>query len=146
MEKEKQVQDVEAYEVEQLKPLYQELPGMTFGKIGETSMFDADKFLDATKSEKTVAQYLKDNAEIISKYAEILKISKKHLTIKLEGEPTMIHAALALNFASWAVPELAIYFFERMHELFLDGFSCSDRYLGAAAQRLPKQEQQPPQA
>lgn len=121
---------------------YNELPGLLVSKVGKNEMFDIQKFLDSAKSEKTVEQYLNERGNVVALYAKLLETDKKYLILNIEGEPPMMHAALALDFAGWVIPELNIYMLERMHELLIDGFSVSDRYLGAASQRLPKQEPQ----
>lgn len=123
---------------------YSELPGLLVSKVGKNEMFNVDAFLESAKKtdKKSVDKYLEERGEVVDLYAKLLDTDKKYMVLQIKNEPTMMNAALALDFACWVIPELGIYMFERMNELLLDGFSVSDRYLGIAAQqRLPKQEE-----
>jgi len=123
---------------------YKELPGLLFSNIGSNRVFNAEHFIESLGEAGkglTVQGYLEEREKQIDFVCERLEIDKKHIHLKLEGQPSMISAILGFDFACWAVPSLLFYSYERLHEVFINGFTVSDRYLSEASDaRLPKQE------
>jgi len=122
------------------KQIYPEFPNLLMAHVGNSDVFNVDKFLEGSESNLTVEQYLEERERVVDLYSQATKIDKNFLVMKLEGEPTMMLACMAIDFACWVNPFLSIYISERAHELFIDGVTVSDRYLAIHSKRLPNQE------
>lgn len=123
--------------------IYPELPGILVTELDNgLRVFDADKFLEMAKEALPIADYLENRSKVIAEYARLMKIPVDQMVLQSPNKPTLINAALALDFACWVYPTLMIFTFERLHEIFIDGFSVSNRYLGEASRRLPQPEQE----
>ena len=140
MEKEEKVVMEETVKEIEGKQIYSELPGILVSKVGKVDMFNVDYFLEKINSDLKVEQYLTERSRIVDLYAKATDTEKKFLVMKLEGEPTMMHFSMALDFACWAIPIFEAYSMERMNELLINGFSTSDRYLAMASKRLGQSE------
>ena len=123
-------------------PIYHEFPQMVFEDINGHQMFDASGFLQEVGSTETVACFLEDEEFMIDKYKYTSPDLLHTLVVQKEANgPWMVDVSLAMLFVCWASPDMRMYSLEKLHEIFINGFTCSDRYIMMAASRLPKLEE-----
>lgn len=124
---------------EEGKVLFSEIPGMKFYGEGNEMSFDATAFIAESQSKKTVTDYFANNVLVLKAYADGLGIEVNQLRTVTDDGNEMLSHVLALDFACFVVPVLRMYMYERLREVFLDGFSVSDRYLVSQVERLPSE-------
>lgn len=121
---------------ETAKIIYAELPALIEKRVGNQSMFDLDHYIEDLVQNVpqyqgvSVEQYKVERRKSLECYAQGLNIPVEELIVEVNGH-NMAPTALALDFVCWSNPWMGVYAMERLHEVFTDGFSVSDRYLSS---------------
>lgn len=121
---------------ETAKIIYAELPALIEKRVGNQSMFDMDHYIEDLVQNVpqyqgvSVEQYKVERRKSLECYAQGLNIPVEELIVEINGH-NMAPTVLALDFVCWSNPWMGVYAMERLHEVFTDGFSVSDRYLSS---------------
>ncbi|MGL5690339.1 MAG: hypothetical protein ACRDD8_05890 [Bacteroidales bacterium] len=117
----------------EFRAVYHEIPDLMYGMVDNKGVVDVTSFLESrNNSSKNLSGFKKSNAEIIGLYAERLGCSVDELFIKKAGKVYM-HDHLGLALVCYVEPSLSCYLHDRLHELLMNGFSVSDRFISMAA-------------
>ena len=115
---------------------FPEFPDLLFGTSidNDVSFFDATAYLQTKNLQTTVNDFFVQCDFQIRSLAESYNIDKENVC-KLNHEGHfLIDGNLTYLFISFIDPDFLAYMFDRMHELFKNGFCISDTYLVEVAE------------
>lgn len=121
------------------EPLFPEFPEMLFGRqIDGQIFFDATAYIKSKRLSLSVDAFLKKYEGPISDIISTLQLNEDGVCyLNTEGH-ILIESSLVYLFISFVNPPFLLYIFDRMDELFSNGFAVSDAYLlRKARQRIP---------
>lgn len=117
-----------------------EFPELLFGTAIETNTvyFDATAYLKSKNIPTQISDFILQYGAQIQALQQSYEIPNSEICkLNREGH-SLIHGNFAYLFLSFADSNFLAYVFDRIHELFNEGFCISDTYLyNAASQRLP---------
>lgn len=121
------------------EPLFPEFPEMLFGRqIDGQIFFDATAYIKSKRLSLSVDAFLKKYEGPISDIISTLQLNEDGVCyLNTEGH-ILIESSLVYLFISFVNPPFLLYIFDRMDELFSNGFAVSDAYLlRKARQHIP---------
>lgn len=117
---------------------FPEFTDMLFGKSSDgTNFFDATHYLQKRKSTLTPDEFFRSLAVPIEALVDSYEIPESSVHAINEQGHHLIDGNLIYLFISFVEPSFWTYMFDRIHEMFSNGFCISDTYiLGMAKERL----------
>lgn len=125
---------------EEWKIGYSMLPNLRFKEILGTLVFNATYLVESCEVKNfSIDLYKKYREPYIDIYAVENGLTPANMFLEQDGD-ILIHNSLALDFASYVIPEIGVYFMERSKEMLMNGFVASDAYIVSSVKmRFPKE-------
>lgn len=121
--------------------LFPEFPELLFGRqIDGHVYFDATTYIKSKRLSLSVDAFLKKYEGPINDIISTVQLDETECChLNTEGH-ILIESSLVYLFISFVNPPFLLYIFDRIDELFSNGFAVSDAYLlRKARQRIPKE-------
>ena len=119
---------------------FPEFPNLLFGQIEKTSYFDASAYLQNSHPEIKLEDFMSVCEPFILRLLKSYEMkSEKAFVVNNDGH-ILIDGALCYLFLSYVEQDFLAYVFDRIYEVFANGFTVSDTFLAHnAAKRLSKE-------
>lgn len=119
---------------------FPEFPNLLFGKIEKSTFFDASLYLQTIHSEFSVDDFMLQCEPFILKLLSSYNMESEQTFILNQDGHILIDGTFSYLFLSFVEPDFLAYVFDRIHEVFANGFAVSDTYLlHHASRRLSKE-------
>lgn len=119
---------------------FPEFPNLLFGKIDKASYFDASAYLQENHPEISIMDFMSQCEPLILKLLKSYGITSEQVFITNQDGHILIDGTFSYLFLSFVEQDFLAYIFDRIHEVFANGFSVSDTYLlHHASRRLSKE-------
>lgn len=117
-----------------------EFPNLLFGEIDKSIYFDASLYLQETHPDITVSDFMQQCEQFIEKLLGSYGMESEKAFIPNQDGHILIDGTFSYLFLSFVEPDFLAYVFDRIHEVFANGFAVSDTYLlHHASRRLSKE-------
>lgn len=123
------------------EPAFPEFPTLLFGKTidGSISYFDATAYLQQKDLQVTVIDFFKQYESPIKALMSTYNIDNTQVCKLNQEGHYLIDGNFTYLFISFIEPDFLAYMFDRIHDMFNNGFCVSDTYLlQQAKHRLTK--------
>ena len=118
-------------EKQELKQLFQSIPGLLGKEIMGVKVFNASLYVDNLEGENnlTVESFKESHSEFIDVIAKQIGLSKESILTTDESGDVYMHIMLSVAFLEYFNVGFKVWSNARMIELMVDGISMSDNFI-----------------
>ena len=118
-------------EKQELKQLFQSIPGLLGKEIMGVKVFNASLYVDSLEGESdlTVESFKESHSEFIDVIAKQIGLSKESILTTDESGDVYMHIMLSVAFLEYFNVGFKVWSNARMIELMVDGISMSDNFI-----------------
>lgn len=108
---------------------FPEFPKLLFGQIEKSTYFDASLYLQETNQNISINDFINQCEQFILKLCTSYNIDTDKVLLTSNDGHILIEGTFSYLFLSFVEQDFLAYVFDRIHEVFTNGFAVSDTYL-----------------